>query len=115
VIELTEPKKLSKKTDAAIEALKRQRLRWVTGISQVGVKIDERKYHETVDRIMKDEIERQMIIGAIRDGGPLTIRELSQATDIPPNQILRHVIALRKVGEISEAGEKGDEYLYTIP
>jgi len=111
---LSEPRKLIKRTDAAIEALKTQRLRWVMGKSQVEVKIDEKSYHEVVDNIMKDEIERQMIIGAIKERGPLTIKELSEATDIPSNRILRHIIALRKAGTVSEAGEKEHGYLYAV-
>jgi len=111
---LSEPRKLIKKTDATIEALKTQRLRWVMGISQVGVKIDEKRYHEAVDNIMKDEIERQMIIGAVKERGPLTIKELSEATDIPSNRVLRHIIALRKAGTVSEVGEKEHGYLYAV-
>lgn len=38
---MSEKKKLAKKTDAAIEAFKTERLRWVLGISQRGPKIDE--------------------------------------------------------------------------
>ena len=111
---MSEPKKLIKKTDAAIEAFKTQRLRWVLGISQVGVRIDEAKYHAVVDSIMKDEIERQMIIGAIKERGPLTIKELSEVTGIVPNQVLRHMIALRKAGTVSEVGEKEGGYLYMV-
>ena len=105
---------LSKRTEAAIEALKAQRLRWIMGISQVGIKIDEEKYHRVVDGIMKDEIERQMIIGAIKEKGPQTIKELSGLTGIPPDRMVRHMIALRKVGAITEAGEKEHGYLYAI-
>lgn len=84
------------------------------GISQVGVKIDEERYRAVVDSIMRDEIERQMIIGTIKERGPLTIKELSEATGIAPNQILRHMIALRKAGTVSEVGEKEHGYLYTV-
>ena len=111
---MSEPGKLKKRTDAAIEAFKTQRLRWVMGISQVGVKIDEERYRAVVDSIMRDEIERQMIIGTIKERGPQTIKELSEATGIAPNQILRHMIALRKAGTVSEVGEKEHGYLYTI-
>ena len=111
---MSKPEKLSKRTDAAIQALKTQRLRWVMGISQVGVKIDEERYHRVVDKIMRDEIERQMIIGAIKERGPLTIKELSETTDIPPDRILRHMIALRKAATISEVGEKEHGYLYAV-
>jgi DNA-binding transcriptional ArsR family regulator len=107
-------KKLSRRTDAAIGALKTQRLRWVMGISQVGVKIDEERYRTVVDNVMKDEIERQMMVNAIKEKGPLTIKEISEATDIPPSRILRHIIALRKAGAISEVGEKEHGYLYAV-
>ncbi len=107
-------KSLIKKTDATIEAFKTERLRWVLGISQVGPKIGGKKYHDITDAIMKDEMARQMIIGEIKERGPLTIKKLSEATKIPPKQILRHILALRKQGIISEAGEKEDEYLYEV-
>ena len=109
-----EPEKLLKRIDATIEALKTQRFRWIMGISQVGVKIDEERYHAVVDNIMKDEIERQMLVGAIKAKGPLTIKELSETTDIPPDRILRHIIALRKAGTVSEVGEKEHGYLYAV-
>jgi len=113
---LSEEKKKSliKKTDATIEAFKTERLRWVLGISQVGPKIEAKKYRDITGTIMKDEMARQMIIGEIKERGPLTIKELSEATKIPPKQILRHILALRKQGIISEAGEKEDEYLYKV-
>jgi len=105
-------KKLAKKTDAAIEAFKTERLRWVLGISQVGPKVDEQKYKAASSKIMKDEIERQMILGEIKEKGPQTIKEISEATKINPKEVLRHIIALRKTGAVSEAGEKEDGYLY---
>jgi len=114
VVELSEPKKMVKKTDAAIEAFKTQRVRWIMGISQTELKIEEERYRVAVDGIMKDEIERQMIIGAIKERGPLTISELSEATGISPDKILRHMIALRKTGTVSEVGEKEHQYLYTV-
>lgn len=109
-----ERKKLLKKTDAAIEAFKTERLRWVVGISQVGPKVDEQKYRAASKNIMKDELERQMIVGEIKEKGPRTIKEISEATKISPKEVLRHIIALRKVGLISEAGEKDEGYLYKV-
>ena len=110
------PSPLKKTTDAAIEALKMQRLRWVMGISHVEtkLKINEEKYRVVVDSVMNDEIERQMMIKAIKETGPLTIKEISKATEIPPSRILRHIIALRKAGTISEVGEKEHGYLYAV-
>lgn len=110
---VSEKKLLAKKTDAAIEAFKTERLRWVMGLSQVGPKVDGRKYREISENIMKDEIERQLILNELRQHGPLTIGELSERTSLVPKDILRHIIALRKVGVVSEGGVKGDGYLYT--
>jgi len=110
----SEREKLAKKLDAAIEAFKTERLRWVVGISQVGLKVEEQKYRKVAGKVMQDELERQAIIGEIKAKGPLTIKEISEATKISPKEVLRHIIALRKVGAISEAGEKEDGYLYKV-
>jgi DNA-binding transcriptional ArsR family regulator len=113
VINLSEPRKL-KRVVATVEAFKTERLRWVLGQSQVGLKIDEERYRALSQRIMRDEMERQMILHEIRERGPLTIKELSKATDISPKEILRHIIALRKNGVLAEVGEKDGWYLYKI-
>jgi len=105
---------LIRKANAAIEAFKSQRLRWVTGRSQTKVEIDEKRYQQVVDSIMQDEIERHMIIGAIKERGPLTVEELSQLTGLQPTRIVQHVIALRRNGVIGEAGERDRQYLYKL-
>ena len=111
---MSEIERLARKVDAAIEAYKSQRLRWVLGISQVGINIDEARYRNVTNNIMRDEIERHMIIGALRERGELTVREIAQIIGIASNQIMRHIIALRKNGVITEVGEKNYEYLYKL-
>jgi len=111
---MSERENLIRKTNAAIEAFKSQRLRWVTGRSQIKVEIDEERYQQVVDSIMQDEIERYMIIGAIKEKGPLTVEELLQLTGLQPSRIMQHIIALRRNGIINEAGEKNRQYLYQL-
>ncbi len=111
---MSEIERLARKIDAAIEAYKSQRLRWVLGISQVEINIDEVRYYDVINETMRDEIERHMIMGALRERGELTVREMVQITGIAPNQIMRHIIALRKNGVIIEVGEKKHEYLYKL-
>ena len=111
---LSDRKKLERKTDATIEAFKTERLRWVIGIPQRGPKTDEKKYRSISRKIMQDEMERQMIIGEIKQSGALTIKELSETTKINPKTILGHLIALRKKGVVSETGEKDGGYLYKV-
>jgi len=111
---MSEREILIRRTNAAIEAYKSQRLRWVTGKSQVKVEIDEERYRQVVDSIMQEEIERYMIIGAIKEKGSLTVEELSQLTGLQPSKIMQHIIALRRNGIINEAGEKNSQYLYQL-
>lgn len=111
---MSEKEILMRKTNAAIEAFKSQRLRWVTGRSQIKVEIDEKRYQQVADSIMQDEIERHMMIGAIKERGPLSVEELAQLTGLQPSRIVQHIIALRRNGVIGEAGERNRQYLYQI-
>ncbi len=111
---MSEKENLKRRTDASVEAFKSFRLRWVTGRAKIKMEIDEDKYQKVVDSIMKDEIERHMIIGALKEKGPLTVEEISKLTDLQPNLIVRHLIALRRNGAISEVGEKDRQYLYKL-
>ena len=105
---------LARKIDAAIEAYKSHRLRWVLGISQVGISIDQARYYKVINDIMRDEIERHMIIGALGENRELSAYELTQITGISPSQMIHHIIALRKNRVITEAGQKDHEYLYKL-
>ena len=102
------------KLKETVDAFRTERLRWVMGLTHTEPKISRKRYYAKTEEIMKAEVERQMIIGTIKQKGPLTIREISDATNMPPDKILRHMIALRKAGVISEAGEKEDGYLYAV-
>jgi len=111
---LSKREELVRKTNATIDALKSQRLRWVMGRSQIKVEIEEDKYRQFVDSTMQVEIERHMITGALKEKGALTIQELSHLTGLPANKIVQHVIALRRNGVVNEAGEKDRQYLYRL-
>jgi len=111
---MSEREKLMRRTNATIEAMKSPRVRWVTGRARTRVEIDERRYSQIVDSITHDEIERHMITGAIKECGPLTVDEISKLTDLQPSRVMEHIIALRKKGIITEAGEKDRQYLYNL-
>jgi F420-non-reducing hydrogenase iron-sulfur subunit len=102
------------KTDAAIDAFKSQRLRWIVGRSQTKIEIEEERYRQTADSIMLVEIERHMITRALQEKGPLTAEEIARLTGLQPNTTVRHLIALRRDGTINEAGEKSGQYLYQL-
>jgi len=110
---MSELAKYPKKLDAAIEAFKSERLRWIMGLSVVGAKASEtERYNAIADEIMIDEMRRQMLLVELRDKGPLTMRELSESTGLGRKQLLDHMLALRKRGAVTEVGEKENEYVY---
>lgn len=111
---MSEKEILKRKTDASVEAFKSFRLRWVTARSKIKMEIDEQKYQKVVDSIMRDEIERHMIIGVMKEKGPSTVEEIAKLTDLQPHRIVQHLIALRRNGTIRESGEKNRQYLYEL-
>ena len=111
---MSEKESLMRRTNAAVEAYKSPRVRWVTGRSQIKVEIDEQRYKEAVDKIIQEEIERAMITNAIKEKGPLTVEELTQLTDLQPSRIMEHIIVLRKKGVVGEGEEKNRQYLYQL-
>ncbi len=61
--------------------------------------------------------ERQRVKKAIRTAlthGPRTVPELAQACGIAPPQAMWHVMAMRRYGEVVEAGERDDYVLYAL-
>ncbi|MFQ5761467.1 MAG: hypothetical protein ACE5PO_00395 [Candidatus Bathyarchaeia archaeon] len=109
---MSDREKKLKKLDALIEAFNTGRLKWLIGLSAAEVKVHSEKHGKFTDIAMKDELERRIILGELKKTGPLTISQLTQATGIDSKRLLDHVIALRKLGSIKEAGEQEDEYLY---
>jgi DNA-binding transcriptional ArsR family regulator len=110
---MSELAKYPKKLDAAIEAFKSERLRWVMGLSVVGAKASEtERYNQIAEDVMIDEMRRQMLLVELRDKGPLTMKELSESTGLARKQLLDHMLALRKRGAVTEVGERENEYVY---
>ena len=55
--------------------------------------------------------ERKQISEALRKG-PATVPDLARQTDLPADQVLWHVTAMRKYGAVREAGPEGDYVKY---
>jgi predicted transcriptional regulator len=54
---------------------------------------------------------QKQICQAIREQ-PRTVPEVAQATGLPAHEVLWHITALRKYGEVVETGMSGAYYLY---
>lgn len=72
-------------------------------------------HNDTVERtraLLKEQNEvRRKICQATRDV-PKQVPEIAEITGIPANEVLWHVIAMKKYGDVAEIGSCGEYYLY---
>lgn len=97
--------------------LKDIRVRWLIGRSQALLEsgsINEKELESLIRRIMREELERWIIMKEIEKKGPLTIREITKETALPEPRVVEHIIALGRLGRITNIGEKENEYLYNL-
>jgi hypothetical protein len=77
-----------------------------------------RARHGGMSKALKESFnERQRLKKAIRAAlaqGPRSVPEIARACEIPPPKAMWHVMAMRRYGEIVEAGERDDYVLYAL-
>jgi len=56
---------------------------------------------------------RKKIVEAI-GRGPQTVPEIAEATGLPSHEVLWHVMAMKKYGDVVEGEESGDYYQYAL-
>jgi predicted Rossmann fold nucleotide-binding protein DprA/Smf involved in DNA uptake len=73
------------------------------------------KYPETVERtqaLLKEQKDvRRQICRAMGDA-PKTVPEIAEASGLPAEQVLWHIIAMKKYNLVIETGPCGEYYLY---
>jgi hypothetical protein len=73
------------------------------------------EHHETVAQVQallkKQQDIRRQICQAMRDA-PKTVPEIAAASGLPAEQVLWHVIAMKKYNLVIETGLCGEYYLY---
>lgn len=82
--------------------------------------VEMRKTHrDTVQKaqeILKAQQSTRKAIERILTGGPHSVPQIAAASGIPAHEVLWHIAAMKKYGEVVEAGndESGDYYLYRL-
>jgi len=103
--------------EASTAVFKEERTRWLIGkgehLLRTG-KLTEEKFNELLDKVLKDEIDREQISQVLREKGSSTIEEISKITKLSSKSILKHLIALKKLNLVNIVGESGDHYLYAL-
>ena len=59
--------------------------------------------------------ERNLVVKEIKNKGPLTVEELSNAIGMEKSKLLKHLIAMRQFGKVSIAGERDNQFVYDLP
>jgi predicted Rossmann fold nucleotide-binding protein DprA/Smf involved in DNA uptake len=59
--------------------------------------------------------ERNLVLGEMKNRGPSTIDELSNATGIDKSKLLNQLIAMRQFGKISVVGRRDNQLVYGLP
>ena len=70
--------------------------------------------NEITNAIRQSKQQRKAISSELSARGPLTIPEIANATGLPPDQVLQHVLVMIKSAQIVEMGEKDGGYAYDI-
>jgi len=70
--------------------------------------------NELTSGIRESKRERKAISTELNGKGPLTVPELADATGLPPDKVLQHILVMMKSGQVVEAGEKDGGYAYDV-
>ena len=112
-----EQEKLRKKIQATIDAFKDERIRWFVGRSRSLLDsglVSLEKLDEAIRLLMRDEIERHLIMRELEANGPLTVKEIAERTGLELNKVEEHVKVLCFVGNVISSGQKGSEVAYAL-
>jgi ferredoxin/DNA-binding IscR family transcriptional regulator/DNA-binding MarR family transcriptional regulator len=108
---------------AGLEAFARFRLKitlekgptLVSGTNVYGEKLDPEMYKTMMDTNLDNELERGTILILIRELGALTVHDLAERVNIPPDRILRHLLRMKRDELLTIAGESHGYILYDVP
>jgi DNA-binding transcriptional ArsR family regulator len=64
--------------------------------------------------IKETQNQRRLILTELRKKGTLTINELEGSTGLAAKQVLHHLIAMRKAGDVFEVDERDGGYVYAL-
>lgn len=59
--------------------------------------------------------ERNLVFKEIKNKGPLTVEELSNAIGMEKSKLLKHLIAMRQFGKVTIVGERNNQFVYDLP
>jgi predicted ArsR family transcriptional regulator len=70
--------------------------------------------NELTNAIRENKHQRKAISTQLNARGALTIPELADATGLPADKVLQHILVMMKSGQVAEVGEKDGGYAYEV-
>ena len=67
----------------------------------------------TQEYLKQQQAVRKLLKGAMKDG-PMTVPQIAQAVNLPSNEVLWHVVAMKKYDLVKEVGQDGSYYQYAL-
>lgn len=104
---------------AALRTVDGERVRWllgkkgaiITSGNVFGEVVTEPRYDVIVHKAASIELERNLLLQEMEEG-PRTVHDLHDATGIPKQEIVKHIIALKKWRLVDQVGMKGQSPQY---
>ncbi|NWF83432.1 MAG: winged helix-turn-helix domain-containing protein [Bryobacteraceae bacterium] len=62
----------------------------------------------------KEQRDYSKAISGVLEKGARTVPEIAEASGLPSDKILWHLMAMKKYGKIAEAGRSGDYFRYEL-
>lgn len=75
------------------------------------------QHAETADRAQEYLKAQQKVRRELKKAmkpGPMSIPQITEAVGLPMEEVLWHVVAMKKYDDVIETGQEGDYYLYAL-
>jgi hypothetical protein len=69
---------------------------------------------EATQGLLREQQATRKRLRAAMSGGPKTVPQIADISELPSELVLWHVTAMRKYEEVVETGMDGDYYLYQL-
>ena len=64
---------------------------------------------------LKEQLKTRRLLKKAMKAGPMTVPEISKAVDLPSDEVLWHIVAMKKYDLVTEVGQDGEYYKYALP
>ncbi len=64
---------------------------------------------------LKEQQSARRLLKKAMKTGPMTVPEIAEAVNLPSDEVLWHIVAMKKYDLVTEVGQDGEYYKYALP